>query len=115
MKIIGFTRSVGTYEGYDYDNYCMHCIDSARSDMIAGDGVTVVKIKVSEFWGVFEDFVDSVFGGDIPDDADIMRELVGKNCKVLYDRRGKYAADVRIISKQENTYEKVTAKDELPF
>ena len=58
-KIVGFARRTGTYEGYDYDNINMHCIDETMDGMIAGNPVEIVKIKVSEVKEVFALFIHS--------------------------------------------------------
>lgn len=97
MKIVGFSFSKGNYEGYDYDNIIMHCLDTGD----IGSVVTTVKIKSADFYDVFVDFVTK-YGDKIPPVRDIMHDLIGCTCRVLYDKRGKYAADVRIIDKPES-------------
>ena len=101
MKIVGFSFSKGTYEGYDYDNIIMHCVGTGK-DYDIGSVTSVVKIKRSDFYNVFIDYIEGYGDGyDIPSDPEIMRDLIGCTCRVLYDKRGKYAADVRITSKAE--------------
>lgn len=97
MKIVGFTFSKGNYEGYDYDNVIMHCVATGRESDI-GSVTSVVKIKRAEFFYVFIDHIES-YGEKVPSDMEIMRDLVGCTCRVLYDKRGKYAADVRITER----------------
>lgn len=96
-KIIGFVYSTGNYEGYDYDNINMHCIDYERSDMIAGSAVQIIKIKRLDFYDVFIDFIESRYGSNVPEESVICSDLIGSRCKVLYARGGKHAADVRIL------------------
>lgn len=97
MKIVGFSFSKGTYEGYDYDNIIMHCLDTGG----IGSVVSTVKIKKEDFNVVFGDFIAGNYDLDAeaPLDRDVMRELIGCTCRVLYDKRGKYAADVRVTGK----------------
>ena len=89
LKILGFLRKAGTYEGYDYDNINMHCMSTVTEGMIAGNPVEIVKIRVSE--------VRDVFGGLVQNDNDF-RGLIGSECRVFYGRGGKYAASVEILA-----------------
>lgn len=86
-KIVGFSRRTGTYEGYDYDNINMHCINEETEGMIGGNPVEIVKIKVST--------VKDVFDGLVQNDADLCA-LIGARCRVFYGRGGKYASSVEI-------------------
>lgn len=86
-KIVGFNRRTGTYEGYDYDNINMHCINEETEGMIGGNSVEIIKIKVST--------VKDVFDGLVQNDNDL-RSLIGARCRVMYGRGGKYASVVEI-------------------
>ena len=91
LKIIGFSRKFGKYEGYDYDNINMHCMNTAIEGMIAGNPVEIIKIRVSE--------VCEVFDGLVQNDNDL-RTLIGAECRVFYGRGGKYAASVEILDRE---------------
>lgn len=90
LKILGFLRKAGNYEGYDYDNLNMHCMNTATEGMIAGNPVEIVKIRVSE--------IKDVFAGLVLNDNDL-RALIGAECRVFYGRGGKYAAAVEILDR----------------
>lgn len=86
-KIIGFARRTGNYEGYDYDNINMHCVNLETEGMIGGNPVEIIKIKVST--------VKDVFDGLVQNDNDL-RSLIGSTCRVMFKRGGKYAEIVEI-------------------
>ncbi len=90
LKILGFARKSGTYEGYDYDNINMHCMNTATEGMIAGNPVEIIKIRVSE--------VKDVFNGLVQNDNDL-RSLIGAECRAFFGRGGKYAASVEILDR----------------
>lgn len=100
MQIVGFSFSKGTYEGYDYDNVIMHCVGAGKDSDI-GSVTMTVKIKSIDFFDVFIDFIES-YEEKVPSDLEIMRDLIGCTCRVLYDKRGKYAADIRIKRKPDS-------------
>lgn len=80
LKVIGVLRKYGTYEGKEYDNFMMHCVNDAPSvAMIGGSACEIVKIKAQN--------LRSVFGGVISSDAD-WRDLIGSKVRVHYDRYG---------------------------
>lgn len=91
LKILGFSRKSGTYEGYDYDNINMHCMNTVTEGMIAGNSVEITKIRVSE--------VREVFNGLVQNDNDF-RSLIGAECRVFYGRGGKYAASIEILDRE---------------
>lgn len=80
LKLIGVQRKYGTYEGKEYDNVMLHCInDNPSTPTVAGDACEIVKVKAR--------MVREVFGGLISTDHD-WRELIGSTLEVFYDRYG---------------------------
>ena len=80
LTVIGVLRKSGTYEGHQYDNFMMHCINDCPSDaMIAGSVCEIVKVKAQN--------LQVVFNGLIRSDSD-WRDLVGQKVRVYYDRNG---------------------------
>lgn len=80
LKVIGVARKYGTYEGREYDNFMMHCVnDSPSVAMIGGSACEIVKIKAQNLRGVF--------GGLVTSDKD-WRDLIGAIVRVHYDRYG---------------------------
>lgn len=80
LRLIGVVRKSGTYEGNDYDNVMLHCInDNPSKPMICGDACEIIKVKAR--------MVREVFGGLISTDHD-WSELIGSSLDVFYDRYG---------------------------
>lgn len=80
LTVIGVLRKSGTYEGHQYDNFMMHCVNDSPSDaMIAGSACEIVKIKAQNLQGVFS--------GAVRSDSD-WRDLIGSKVRVFYDRNG---------------------------
>lgn len=50
MKVVGFVRSKGNYQGYDFDNFKVHCVyDVDQTSERQGQLTTVVKVPTSIF------------------------------------------------------------------
>ena len=80
LTVIGVQRKSGTYEGNQYDNFMMHCVNDAPSvPTIAGSVCEIVKIKALNLRAVFDGLISS--------DAD-WRALIGSKVRVHYDRYG---------------------------
>lgn len=81
LKVVGVQRKSGVYEGQNYDNIMVHCLeDSPSMPTIVGDVCETLKIKVSS--------VRDVFGGLVTSDAD-WRDLIGAKIFPYYDRYGR--------------------------
>lgn len=78
LTVKGVTRKTGVYEGNNYDNHYLHCLnDSPTDNTIAGEVCEVLKIKTAN--------VAQVFNGAVKTDAD-WRGLVGMKIRAFYDR-----------------------------
>lgn len=78
MKIMGVRESKGTYEGYDYYNFKLSCLEPIEPTR--GYGHECVVVKVPHL--VFADFLQRAAGGDV-------NKLLGLEVDVIYDRYGK--------------------------
>lgn len=78
MKVMGVKESKGTYEGYDYYNFKLHCLEPIEPTK--GQGHECVVVKVPHL--VFSDFVQRAAGGNIS-------KVLGLEVDVIYDRYGK--------------------------
>ena len=81
----GVKRLSGEYQGYPYDNIQLHCICSDDGKMLTGEPVEIVKLKAAVF--------NTVCDRNKMD----MRELVGCQIRVFYDKYGK-AEDFDIVA-----------------
>lgn len=81
----GLKKSSGQYEGYDYDNILMHCDCSDDGKMLVGEPVEVVKVKAAVF--------NTVCNRNKMD----MRDLIGCQIRVFYDKYGK-AEDFDVVA-----------------
>lgn len=80
LTVKGVQRKTGKFEGNNYDNYYLHCLnDSPSKPAIAGSVCEVIKIKANQL-------VD-VFSGQIRTDDD-WRSLVGVKIRPFYDQYG---------------------------
>lgn len=78
ISLIGVQRKSGTYEGHEYDNVILHCLnDNPNVPTICGEACEVVKVKARQ--------VRDVFGGLVTNDSE-WRELIGKHLSISYDR-----------------------------
>lgn len=82
LKIIGIQRKRGEFKGVPYDNYMLHCTETApyssdSSQMIAGFTVERVKVKAHN--------LSSVFDGLVGCESDLAA-LVGSSIRIAYDR-----------------------------
>lgn len=83
LKIVGVQRKTGKYEGYDYDNINLHCVeDNPTSDSVICGSICVkpIKIKVQT--------VREVFDGLVTGDDD-WKALLGARIRVYCDTYGK--------------------------
>lgn len=81
LKVVGVQRKTGVYEGNNYDNLVLHCLnDETKPPCIAGAACEIVKVKFAE--------VGQVFGGLIKTDQDF-RSLIGMAITPFYDRYGR--------------------------
>jgi len=61
MVVVGIQRSVGNFEGYDYDNYKLHCLIPAdETKEQSGQLSEIVKVPKAVF-----DKLDITIGDDI--------------------------------------------------
>ena len=80
LTVVGVQRKTGTFEGNDYDNIMIHCLNDAPSKPTLCGGVCeIVKVKTHN--------VISVLGGLVKTDSD-WRDLLGCKIRVFYDRYG---------------------------
>ena len=80
LTLIGVQRKTGNYQGNDYDNFNLHCInDAPLNPTICGDVCEVVKLKAGR--------VKDAFDGLVANDND-WRGLIGSRIRVSYDRYG---------------------------
>lgn len=80
LTVKGVSRKAGSFEGNDYDNFYVHCLNDAPSKpTIAGDACEVLKIKANR--------LQDVLGGLVKSDAD-WRDLIDSKIRVFYDRYG---------------------------
>ena len=65
VRVLGWERKSGNYEGNAYDNCVLHCVtDEKSAGWVAGDLTFTVKIKTADFPLVFDKTIkpgDSVF------------------------------------------------------
>lgn len=73
-KILGVQTSKGSYNGFDYDNIKFHCAKNSDSDYILGQEVEIITVS--------KKFYDNNINFELSD-------LVGKSCKVFYNKKGK--------------------------
>ena len=81
LKIVGVQRKSGEFQGKQYDNIMLHCLnDEPSTPTIAGDVCESIKLKASE--------ISYSLGGLVKNDADY-RALIGMGCVPFYDRYGR--------------------------
>lgn len=73
-NILGVQSSKGSYNGFDYDNIKFHCSKLSDSDYVVGCEVEVVTVSRK----FFENNIN------VP-----MSDLLGKQCQVYYNKKGK--------------------------
>ena len=54
FQVVGFERSTGEYEGKQYDNFKVYCLNTDSFDGLTGNRVEVFKIKSSLFSSNFK-------------------------------------------------------------
>ena len=78
LIVKGVQRQTGTFEGKQYDNILLHCLNNAPANpTICGDTCETVKIKTQ--------MVYDVTGGLIKTDSDF-RALLDQPIMAYYDR-----------------------------
>lgn len=78
LIIKGVQRQTGTYEGKQYDNILLHCLNNNPANpTICGDVCETIKIKTQ--------LVSEVFGGLVNNDNDF-RALMDQPIIAFYDR-----------------------------
>lgn len=78
LIVKGVQRQTGTFEGRQYDNILLHCLNTTPSNpTICGDACETVKIK--------SNMVYEVFGGLVSNDQDF-RALMDQGILAYYDR-----------------------------
>ena len=65
VRVSGWERKSGEYEGRVYDNYVLHCVTDEKSrGWVAGDLTFTVKVKAEDFALVFDSSIrpgDAIF------------------------------------------------------
>lgn len=65
VRVSGWERKSGEYEGRAYDNYVLHCVTDEKSrGWVAGDLTFTVKVKAEDFALVFDSSIcpgDAIF------------------------------------------------------
>lgn len=65
VRVFGWERKSGEYEGRVYDNYVLHCVTDEKSrGWVSGDLTFTVKIKAEDFKMVFDSAIcpgDEIF------------------------------------------------------
>lgn len=55
VRVLGWERKSGIYEGNQYDNHVLHCVTDEKSvGWVAGDLTFTLKIKTADFSLVFD-------------------------------------------------------------
>lgn len=92
LKVIGVTRKSGVYEGNNFDNFTLQCVEDApvTSGFVAGATVSTVKIKASTLRDVFDGLVSA------PADWDL---VIGQNIRVFCDQYGR-PVKIEIIDRE---------------
>lgn len=81
LKIMGVQRQTGEFQGKQYDNIMLHCLnDQPSRPTIAGDTCETIKLKTSE--------IPYSLGGYVKNDSDY-RALIGMGCVPFFDRYGR--------------------------
>lgn len=80
LVLQGAKRSSGNYQGYDYDNWVLQCIETTPENAFCGCTVETLKVPVTKFTEVFQGFCNT------PDD---LRELIGSGLIPSYNKNGK--------------------------
>lgn len=84
MKIVGVGRSTGEFEGYKYDNFVVHALETDKN--VTGQRANTVKVK------------SDIFHRDLSAVADAdMSKLLGLMVEFAYDRFGKVQS-ISIVS-----------------
>lgn len=80
LIVKGVSRKNGNYEGNAYDNFYIHCLNTAPSKpTISGDACEILKVKANR--------VHEILGGMVKTDSD-WRGLVDMQIRAYYDRYG---------------------------
>ena len=78
LYVKGVQRQTGNYEGKQYDNILLHCLnDNPANPTICGAACETIKIKTQ--------LVSEVFGGLVNNDNDL-RALMDQPIIAFYDR-----------------------------
>lgn len=81
LTIKGVQRVSGIYEGRDYDNLNLHCLnDHPSREMLNGSACEIIKVKWCD--------LNAVFNGFVNNQADVSG-LVGLAITPFYDRNGR--------------------------
>lgn len=83
LKVIGVTRKSGVYEGNNYDNFTLQCVEEepvSTSGFVVGSTVSTVKIKASTLRDVFDGLVAT------PADWGL---VIGQYIRVFCDQYGR--------------------------
>lgn len=81
LRIVGVQKKAGEFQGKQYDNIMLHCLNNEPSTpTIAGDVCETIKLKTSE--------IGYSLGGFVKNDSDF-RALIGMGCVPFYDRYGR--------------------------
>lgn len=75
MKIYGIKEAKGNYQGADFHNVNLHCLDD--DDNATGSVCCIVKCKVSKLCDIFGD--DSIT-------VDKLQSFIGSDISVYYDQ-----------------------------
>ena len=81
LTVKGVQRVSGTFEGREYDNLNLHCLnDTPSREMINGSACEIIKVKWCDLL--------AVFNGLVKNQADVS-SLVGLSITPFYDRNGR--------------------------